>query len=111
MFQNYKIHYAESFKEDIRSFVHYVINSFKYAGYKSVFREKIKKAINIIKDSAKCMGETGFLFDGEMIFMRCIDGYLYFYIVIDNKIIFLRFFKDGQDWQSLITLWLRMNGY
>ena len=111
MFQNYKINFAESFKEDMRNIVHYVITTFKYDGYKSIFRDKVKKATNTIKNSAKCLGETGFLFEGEMIYMRCIEGYLYFYIVAGQEIIFLRLFKDGQDWQTLIALWLRMNGY
>lgn len=111
MFQQYKIEYAESFKADIRGFVRYVIITFKYNGYKAIFKKKVKEATDRIRKSAKCMGETGFLFDDEMIYMRCVEGYLYFYIVVGSKIIFLRLFKDGQDWKTLIALWLKQQGF
>ena len=109
MFQDYQISYAESFKEDIRNFVRYVITTFNYDGYKAIFRDKVRAATKTIKDSARCIGVTGFLYEGEMIYMRCVDGYLYFYIVVAQKIIFLQLFKDGQNWQALIALWLGLN--
>ena len=111
MFQKYKIHYADSFKEDIGDFVRYAIITFKYDGYKTIFGEKVKKATNKIKDSAKSLGTTDFLYRNKTIYMRCIEDYLYFYIIDGKKIIFLRLFRNGQDWKSLIALWIKKNGY
>lgn len=109
MFQNYKINYADSFKEDVREIVKYTVKTFNYNNYKTVFKKKTQKAVNKIKNSATSIGETNFLYDGEIIYMRCIDGFLYFYIVVNKKITFIKLFKDGQDWKRKLSIWLKSN--
>lgn len=41
--------------------------------------------------------------------MRCIDTYLFFYIVEDGVITVFRVLKDGMNWEYLMKLWIRQN--
>lgn len=87
----------------------YILKEFMYPQYGVNFDNKIKEAIKIIKRSPKSFKSTELTYRGYEIYMRCINTYLFFYIVEDGVITVLRVLKDGMNWEYLMKLWIRQN--
>ena len=87
----------------------YEKGEFMYPQYGVNFDNKIKEAIKIIKRFPKSFKSTEFTYRGYEIYMRCINTYLFFYIVEDGVITVFRVLKDGMNWEYLMKLWIRQN--
>lgn len=111
MLKNYSIRFVPSARNDLTKMKRYILNKFKYLEYGENFDTKIAEATKIIKNSPTSFKATEFTYRDYWIYMRCINTYLFFYIVDNSKISVLRVLKDGQDWKRIISLWLKKNGY
>lgn len=85
--------------------------NFKYLEYGENFDKKIEETSKIIKNSPLSFETTEFTYRDSLIYMRCINTYLFFYVVDNTKISVLRVLKNGQDWKRIISLWLKKNNY
>lgn len=111
MLKNYTIRFVPSARNDLVQMKQYILNEFKYLQYGVNFDKKIKEASTIIKNSPTSFKSTEFTYKGLEIYMRCIKSYLFFYVVDDKKISVLRVLKDGMNWEYIMKLWIRQNGY
>lgn len=111
MLKNYTIRFVPSARNDLVQMKRYILNEFKYLQYGVNFDKKIKEASTIIKNSPTSFKSTEFTYKGLEIYMRCIKSYLFLYVVDDKKISVLRVLKDGMNWEYIMKLWIRQNGY
>ena len=111
MLRQYTIRYVPSARNDLIKMKKYILINFKYLEYGENFDKKIEEASKIIKNSPLSFEATEFTYRDSLIYMRCINAYQFFYIVDNTKISVLRVLKNGQDWQRIISLWLKKNNY
>lgn len=109
MMRNYTLRFLPSSRDDLVRMKEYILKEFMYPQYGVNFDAKIKDAIKIIKKSPRSFKSTEFTYRGLEIYMRCINTYLFFYIVEEETISVLRVLKDGMNWQYLIELWIVQN--
>lgn len=109
MFKNYKMRYTPSSQSDVKGMRQYIIRKFKYLELAKNFDKKISKALNIIQNAPNVYQPTEFYYRGYEIYMRCIDSYLFFYIVEDSTVVLLRVLQDGMNWEYIMKLWIRQN--
>ena len=111
MFKEYKLIYTKSSQTDVKAMRRYIIDKFKYIGLAKNFDSKISHSLKVIRRAPDVYKTTGFYYRGYEIYMRCIDSYLFFYIVEETAIVLLRVLKDGMNWEYIIKMWLRQSGY
>ena len=78
-----------------------------YPQYGVNFDSKIKDAVARIKKAPVSYKSTEITYRGYKVFMRCINTYLFFYVVDGKMISILRVLKDGMNWQYLIKSWVK----
>jgi len=101
------LRFLPSSRDDLVRMKEYILKEFMYPQYGVNFDKKIKEATKIIKKSPKSFKATEFTYRGLQIYMRCINTYLFFYIVEDETISVLRVLKDGMNWEYLLRLWIK----
>lgn len=107
MFKNYKIKYTQISQSDVKQMRKYILDNFKYLELVENFDKKISNAIKTIQNAPDIYNPTEFYYRGYKIYMRCIDSYLFFYIVENSTVVLLRVLKDGMNWEYIMKLWLR----
>ncbi len=101
------LRFLPSSRDDLVRMKEYILKEFMYPQYGVNFDKKIKEATKIIKKSPKSFKVTEFTYRGLQIYMRCINTYLFFYIVEGETISVLRVLKDGMNWEYLLRLWIK----
>ena len=111
MTKNYKIKYTPSSQSDVKRMRKYILHIFKYLELAKNFDNKISNALKMIKTAPHIYQPTKFYYKEYEIYMRCIDSFLFFYIIESSTIILLRVLKDGMNWEYIIKLWLSNNNH
>ena len=106
MLKKYTVRFVPSARRDLAEMKRYILRKFKYQQYGINFDKKIKAATTIIKKSPTSFTGTGFTYRGLRVYMRCINTYLFFYIVDDDVVSVIRVLKDGMNWEYIMKLWL-----
>ena len=106
MLNNYAIRFTPSAKNDLVLMKKYIIHKFIYQEYAISFDKKVKTAISIIKNSPKSYTATEFKYREHIIYMRCINTYLFFYIVDRDVISILRVMREGMNWKYIMMQWI-----
>ena len=109
MFKNYSIRYTQHAQADVLRIRQYIYNEFKYIELVDRFDKKISKALKKIKNAPNIYKTIEFTFKGYNIYVRCVDSYLFFYIVEDVTIVLLRVLQDRMNWKYIIELWIKEN--
>jgi len=111
MFKDYKISYTKHSQQDVKNMRNYILKTFKYKEYANNFDKKIDKSIKDILKSPSSFDTIDFTYRNYPIYMVPKESYLFFYTIKGTKMILLRVLKDGMDWEYIIRLWLKKNGY
>lgn len=107
----YKIKYTYSSRDDIRKIKKYILDHFKYRELSENFAQKIKEAIEGLKNLPNAYDTIEFQYKGFAIHLRYYRTYLFFYIVNeeDASVTILRVLQDRMNWQQIIKQWLMRN--
>lgn len=110
MLEEYTVRFVPSARNDLAKKKRYILSKFKYQQYGINFDKKIKAATTIIKRSPTSFAGTVFSYRGLRVYMRCINTYLFFYIVDDDAISIIRVLKEGMNWEYTMKLWFMEDG-
>ena len=109
MYKNYSIRYTQHSQMDVINMRQYILKEFKYLEWVDNFDKKISNAIKKILNAPRIYRPTEFWYRGYKIYMRCVETYLFFYIVEDVTVVLLRVLQNGMNWKYIIELWIKQN--
>ena len=103
--------YTHSSRDDMRNMKKYILQKFRYRELGENFTKKMKKAEKELANLPYGYKDTGFIYSGQVVYLKPSQSYLFFYIISEKEkiVTVVRVMQERMNWKYILKNWLETN--